>query len=381
MTCGIELPEENIVLQLDNIGKKYRGKTALEKMSFSVPPSSLTVILGSAGAGKTTTLRLVAGLENPDTGTIRINGADVIDKQPKDRDVAMIFDNIALYPNKTGYENIASPLQIRKVPRTEIDEKVTEIAATLKVSHILKRLPKTMSGGEKQRIALGRALIRTPKIFLLDEPLSSLDAKLRIELRAELRRLQRELGYTFLLATPDFQEAMAIADTVVMLREGRIIQIAQPQEMYDAPADIETAKFIGAPQINIIDAELKTADLPNYLEFTGLKLPLTKDGVQAVSSATSGIQVGVRPENLKLVPVESTDCIVEVVDLEPLGLKSSLTVKKDDMELRLLLESAVADKMETGMKVGLALVNTEQVMLFDHQNGKRLSCTSDCCCQ
>lgn len=372
MTAGIQIPDEQPVLSLDNIEKKYRGKTAIDGISFTIPPSSLTVILGPAGAGKTTTLRMVAGLENPENGTIRIHGRDVLNVQPKDRDVAMIFDNIALYPNKTGYENIASPLLIKKEPREKIDKKVSEIAATLKVSHILKRLPKTMSGGEKQRIALGRALIRTPKIFLLDEPLSSLDAKLRMELRAELRRLQQELGYTFLLATPDFQEAMAIADTVIMLREGKIIQIAQPQEIYDRPADIETAKFIGAPQINILPAELKTLGSQTFLKFSGFSLLVNDQLHDAVSSAPSGVLVGIRPENLTLVPAEESSYAVRVVDLEPLGLKSALTVEDDKAELRLLIESAVADQLQMGMKTGIKLVNPEQVMIFDAQNGHRL---------
>jgi len=373
MTAGIQMPGEKPVLSLDKIEKRYRGKTAIDGISFSIPPSSLTVILGPAGAGKTTTLRLIAGLEAPDNGAIRIHDRDVLNVQPKDRDVAMIFDNIALYPNKTGYENIASPLMIKKVPQKEIEQKVSEIAATLKVSHILKRLPKTMSGGEKQRIALGRALIRTPKIFLLDEPLSSLDAKLRMELRAELRRLQQELGYTFLLATPDFQEAMAIADTVVMLREGKIIQIADPQDMYDRPADVETAKFIGAPQINILPAVLRHADKPACLEFSGFHLPVTGQLKNSFDGVESGILAGIRPENLELVPVEKSSCVVRVVDLEPLGLKSALTVEDKNTELRLLIESSVADQLKMGMEVGIDLVNTEQVMFFDAKSGKRLS--------
>ena len=242
------------ILRVDNLSKSFRGKSALDHVSFMVPKASLTVILGSSGAGKTTTLRLIAGLDRPDSGRVILSGQDVGRQEPKDRNVAMIFDNLALYPNKTGFDNIASSLVIRGESKSEIEKKVANIATILKLSSILKRLPKTMSGGERQRIALGRAFIRSPKIFLLDEPLSSLDAKLRIELRAELKRLQRERGYTFLLATPDFNEAMAIADTIIMLREGRIVQIAKPQMLYDVPVDRDVALFIGAAHINLIEA-------------------------------------------------------------------------------------------------------------------------------
>ena len=202
---------ENNVLQVENLSKSFRRKRALDQVSFAVPEASLTVLLGPAGAGKTTTLRCIAGLDQPDAGSISICGRDVGGWEPKDRDVALILDSLALYPDKTGLQNIASPLLIRGLPWSEIEKQVEDMAHMLKVGHVLNRLPKTMSGGERQRIALGRALVRSPRLFLLDEPLSSLDAMLRIELRAEIRRLQRERGYSFLLATPDFNEEIGRA--------------------------------------------------------------------------------------------------------------------------------------------------------------------------
>ncbi|WP_419175954.1 ABC transporter ATP-binding protein [Desulfosediminicola sp.] len=358
-------------LDIAHLSKSFRNKQALTDVEFSVPSGSLTVILGPAGAGKTTMLRLIAGLETPDCGSITLSGKDALGLQPKDRDVAMIFDNIALYPNKTGYENIASPLQIRKEQKDEIEQKVTEVSNTLKISHILNRLPKTMSGGERQRIALGRALIRSPQIFLLDEPLSSLDAKLRIELRAELRRLQQELGYTFLLTTPDFQEAMAIADTVIMLREGRIVQIASPQELYDNPVDLEVARFIGAPQINVckativagcnklqlIDSDLEV-DLPSHLEHLSVAGPET-------------FQVGIRPENIEVVSRDNGQFTARIVDIEPLGLKAILTLYNSGIEFRAIVSNSTTQAITLGEDLGV-IIHPEKMLAFDTTATTRL---------
>lgn len=360
------------VLKVESLTKNYRGKNALEDITFTIPAASLIAILGPAGAGKTTTLRLIAGLENPDSGTITLSGKDAVSLQPKDRDIAMIFDNIALYPNKTGYENIASPLAIRKETQEEIEKKVSEIASTLKISPILKRLPKTMSGGERQRIALGRALIRSPKLFLLDEPLSSLDAKLRIELRAELRRLQQELGYTFLLATPDFQEAMAIADTVIMLREGHIVQVAPPQQLYNEPVDREVARFIGAPQINILKAKWVADEIYNQMEFADALHQIPSHLKHLATSDQGQFEIGIRPENLKLSDSDSADINGKVSDIEPLGLKAVLTVLNDQTELRLIIESSEAVNIKIGSEVGVNILEPNSLLAFDSKSGLRL---------
>ena len=205
-----------------------------------------------------------------------------------------------------------------------------------------------MSGGERQRIALGRALIRSPKIFLLDEPLSSLDAKLRIELRAELKRLQRELGYTFLMATPDFQEAMAIADTVIMLRNGRIVQIASPQELYDSPVDSETASFVGAPPINLVDSRIVSDNGDYSIEFCGGGTSLPETMRFLVDRDISLFTLGIRPENIGVVDPDQSEVKGTLVDIEPLGLKSVLTVKNDVTSLRLLVSSTKAAEVGVG---------------------------------
>lgn len=361
------------VLVIDKLTKHFRGKTALDQVSFEVPAASLTVILGSAGAGKTTTLRLIAGLDRPDSGRVVLGGQDVGGWEPKDRNIAMILDNLALYPNKTGFENIASPLVIRGEPKSEIETKVAEVAATLQISHILKRLPKTMSGGERQRIALGRALIRTPSLFLLDEPLSSLDAMLRIELRAELKRLQRDLGYSFLLATPDFNEALALADTVVMLREGRVVQIAQPQTLYDEPIDREVARFVGSPQINVIEARYVPDEDGGYIEAAEGRLPLPPHLQKTLKSQPCDFELGIRPENLRLADPFRAPITAALIDIEPLGLRSVLTLRNPVAELRLLVESRVTRNLLPGQTVGIEPTNISTLLAFDPSTGRQLS--------
>ncbi len=349
------------------LSKTYRGQAALDGLTLDVPKGSLTVLLGAAGAGKTTTLRLLAGLEVPDDGTILIGGRDCAGLEPKDRDLAMIFDNLALYPNLTGAENIAHPLRIRRVPAAAIDEKVTAVAATLRIPHVLKRKPKTMSGGERQRVALGRALVRDPAVFLLDEPLSSLDALLRIELRAELKRLQREEGHTFLLATPDFAEAMAIADTVVMLRNGRVVQIADPQSLYDRPADRETARFVGAPEINL---------LPARFEPGGGGRILLADGTMAAPEGFGGIdafdfEAGIRPEYIRPVTPGTGDLAATVTDIEPLGHNAAVTVDSGGTELRLVVPIGRAAALPPGTALGLT-VEGRRILAFSPADGTRL---------
>lgn len=366
LSQGQDIP----ILHVDNISKCFRKKPALEHVSFMVPKASLTVILGPAGAGKTTTLRLIAGLDRPDSGRIILSGQDVGRWEPKDRNVAMIFDNLALYPNKTGFENIASPLVIRGESKSEIKKKVDDIASILKLSTILKRLPKTMSGGERQRVALGRAFIRRPKIFLLDEPLSSLDAKLRIELRAELKRLQRELGYTFLMATPDFNEAMAIADTVIMLREGRVVQIDQPQKLYDKPVDRGVASFVGTPQINLIEANYVPHAGGAYIKTAEARLAVPPQFKKIFTSVPCDFELGIRPENLRLVQPSRADIVATLIDIEPLGLKSVLTARNGAAKLRLLAESAGIQNISIGQSVGIEIANNSMLLAFDRLTGQ-----------
>lgn len=361
---------QNPALCVDGVCKRFRTTKALDEVSFIVPEASLTVVLGSAGAGKTTMLRLIAGLDKPDAGRIELAGSNVAGWEPKDRNVAMIFDNLALYPDKTGFGNIASPLVIRGESREVVEERVGEMARTLQITHIMQRLPKTMSGGERQRVALGRALIRTPSLFLLDEPLSSLDAKLRIDLRAELRRMQRDHGYTFLLATPDFHEAMAIADTIVMLREGRVGQIDTPQTMYDQPADREVAEFIGAPRINLVAASHEPATAS--LCFARARVDFPAHLGRLSEALPTQFELGIRPEHLRLADPDSAPVRAELVDVESLGPRSVLTVRNEAAELRLLVDSLDTVSLSLNSPVGVELAHAHRLLAFDPATGRRI---------
>ena len=357
-------------LQLRGLSKRFRGTLAVDDVSFSVPQGSLTVLLGPAGAGKTTTLRLIAGLDRQDSGDIVFHGTSAGRREPKDRDVAMIFDNLALYPNKTGFENLAYPLILRGLSKAEIESQVNTTAGMLQIAHILRRLPKTMSGGERQRVALGRALVRKPGLFLLDEPLASLDAVLRVELRAELKRLQRELGFAFLLATPDYAEAMAVADTVVMLRKGRVVQVAEPQTIYDFPIDREVARFVGAPEINLIPACFEQAE-GGKICAAGARFSIPLKLQFPLREYDGRLELGIRPEHLKLADPASAIIRAEVVDVEPLGLKSTLTVRNSECELRLVIDAPSARKLSAGETVGIELV-TAGLLAFDPASGRRI---------
>lgn len=358
------------ILTVDGVTKSFRRHPALTEVSFTVPSGTLTVILGAAGAGKTTILRTIAGLETPDSGRILLRGEDAAGREPRDRDVAMIFDNLALYPHKTGFENIASPLRLARQPQASIDVSVASVAARLKIAHVLRRQPRTMSGGERQRVALGRALVREPSLFLLDEPLSSLDAMLRIELRAELKRLQRERGATFLMTTPDFAEAIAVADEVVMLRAGRVVQISDAQALYDAPADREVARFVGAPEINLLRAAISDGQA-GTVRFAGSTFTMPREFVARLGDSGRAFEAGLRPEHLTLA--EPADAAVRgtLIDIEPLGLKSALTIRNEEAELRMVADAIVARTLSVGDTLGVN-VATDRLVAFDAATGRRL---------
>lgn len=357
-------------LQMSRITRSFGTLTALDGIDLTLQQGAFVALLGPAGAGKTTTLRIAAGLEVPDSGQVLINGQDATALAPKDRDVAMIFDSLALYPHKTGFDNIANPLRLRGLDRQTISAQVDAVAQTLKIGHILGREPRTMSGGERQRIALGRALVRDPALFLLDEPLSSLDAKLRVELRAELRRLQRDRGASFLYATPDYAEAMAVADSVVLIFDGKVRQIAAPQILYDRPADRDVARFVGAPEINLIQADYDPAE-GGLLRVGSITTPASPTHRHIFRELSQPFEAGFRPEQVVLSAPGASAANATVLDSEPLGLKAAITVETDAGPLRASVPEHIGAHLGIGDPVTVSF-DVEHSLCFDRQTGTLL---------
>src|SRR6188508_807483 len=273
------------------IHKSFGPIAALNGLELDVPEGAFFVLLGPSGAGKTTTLRVIAGLEKPDYGTVHLNGIDATEATPAERDLAMVFQSYALYPKQTAGDNIASPLRARRLGKSDLDQRVRQVAELLHIEHLLQRKPAQMSGGEQQRVALGRALVREPRAFLMDEPLTNLDLKLRVEMRTELTRIHRSLGETFLYVTNDQVEAMSMADQVAVLHEGTVQQVGAATEIYDNPANRWVATFVGSPRMNLLECNAN-----GRLDGSGWSLPNPGFEVEGDHRAL----FGVRSEDLSL---------------------------------------------------------------------------------
>src|SRR5262245_12007713 len=289
-------------VDFEGVEKRYAAAVALAELSLSVADRELLAVVGPSGCGKSTLLRLLAGLESPTRGTIRIDGRPVNDRSPQDRNVAMVFQDYALYPHRTVRGNLAFPLEMRRVPSDEIRRRVEAVAGLLAIAPLLERRPAELSGGERQRVAMGRALVREPSVFLLDEPLSNLDAKLRVRVRAEIAELQRRTGTTMLYVTHDQGEAMTLGERVAVLHEGRLQQLAPPRELYARPANLFVAGFIGSPPMNLLRGRLGAdAGGGPALELAGQRLALPARLAAAARDAGDGaLTLGVRPEALRL---------------------------------------------------------------------------------
>ncbi|WP_405728976.1 ABC transporter ATP-binding protein [Anaerotignum sp.] len=280
-----------------------KGVIAVEDFNLEIADKEFIVLVGPSGCGKSTTLRMVAGLEEISEGDLLIDGVRVNDVSPKDRDIAMVFQSYALYPHMTVYDNMAFSLKMRKLPKEEIDQKVREAAEILDITQYLDRKPKALSGGQRQRVAIGRAIVRNPKVFLMDEPLSNLDAKLRNQMRAEIIKLRQKIDTTFIYVTHDQTEAMTLGDRIVIMRDGVVQQIGTPQEVFDHPANKFVAGFIGMPQMNFYDAELVKEDGKYAVVLDGAKVVLSDDKQANLAKKDvqpQSVTLGVRPEHLLL---------------------------------------------------------------------------------
>ncbi len=285
----------------EGASRVYPGseRPAVDKLDLQIADGEFLVLVGPSGCGKSTSLRMLAGLEEVDTGTIRIGERDVTNLPPKDRDVAMVFQNYALYPHMTVAENMGFALKIAGVGKSEIAARVREAATLLDLEPYLQRKPKALSGGQRQRVAMGRAIVREPRVFLMDEPLSNLDAKLRVQTRTQIASLQRRLGVTTVYVTHDQVEAMTMGDRVAVLRDGLLMQVASPQELYDRPANVFVAGFIGSPAMNL----LTVAPTPGGVQIAGQPTELPTETLAAIDGSRE-VTVGIRPEDLLLVAAE-----------------------------------------------------------------------------
>jgi multiple sugar transport system ATP-binding protein len=288
----------------DEVTKVYEdGTEAVRSVDLTIEDGTLMVLVGPSGCGKTTLLRMVAGLEEITGGSIRLGDAVINDVEAKNRDLAMVFQNYALYPHMTCYDNMAFGLKLRKVPRKEIDRRVRETARTLGLEDQLKKKPRALSGGQRQRVAMGRAIVREPQAFLMDEPLSNLDAKLRVQMRTEISRIQRDLGTTMIYVTHDQTEAMTMGDRVAVMNRGVLQQVDAPQDMYDRPANLFVAGFIGSPAMNMVDAVLRRSEGGGAVEFAGISLHVPEETFRQrpALAARDGSRVvlGIRPEDIE----------------------------------------------------------------------------------
>jgi ABC-type sugar transport system ATPase subunit len=320
-------------LRVDNLLKTYGDKAVVNNVSFTVAEGEFSILLGPSGCGKSTILRLIAGLERQDRGTIYIGEAEVSTRDPKDRDVAMVFQSYALYPHLSVYDNIAFPLKLRNSPRTEIDRKVREVSHMLDIADLLKRRPRDISGGQRQRVAIGRAIVRSPQLFLFDEPLSNLDAKLRGAMRVELAGLHRRLHATTLYVTHDQIEAMTLGQKIVLLHQGVVQQIGTPRDLYDRPVNVFVASFIGTPPINLFSGIIKrTANtISVHCKEVGADL-LIESGFHIELTPYEGktVIVGIRPESIRL---ESGQVKAVVEHSEHMGSEMIVYLKAGEQKI------------------------------------------------
>jgi multiple sugar transport system ATP-binding protein len=344
-------------VSFSEVKKSFGATPVLHGISLDIQDGEFMVLVGPSGCGKSTLLRMLAGLEEISAGTIAIDARVVNDVDSKDRDIAMVFQSYALYPHMTVGENMGFSLKLRKDKKELIEQRVAQVAKILNLGPYLQRYPRELSGGQRQRVAMGRAIVRDPKVFLFDEPLSNLDAKLRVAMRVEIKSLHQRLKTTTVYVTHDQVEAMTMADRIAVMNEGRIEQLGEPLELYDNPANLFVAQFIGSPAMNVFEGIFKN----NAVEALGTRWPSN-----AKAAEGQKVKYGVRPEHLV---VGGSGIAAEVVVVEPMGAETELVVKVGDVSLTVLTHGRPS--VQAGDKIGLA-PDAAQVHLFDAASGRRL---------
>ena len=365
-------------LSLEHIYKKYpNGFEAVKDFNLEIEDKEFIIFVGPSGCGKSTTLRMVAGLEDISSGTLKIDGKVMNDVEPKDRDIAMVFQNYALYPHMTVYDNMAFGLKLRKVPKDEIDKMVKNAAKILDLTNLLDRKPKALSGGQRQRVAMGRAIVRNPKVFLMDEPLSNLDAKLRVQMRSEIAKLHQRLGTTIIYVTHDQTEAMTLGTRIVVMKDGVVQQVDTPQHLYDLPDNLFVAGFMGSPQMNFLDAVVTVNGSQAVLVIGGdIKVPLNAEKSRAlIDGGYEGktVVMGIRPEHLSdhERDLAASDAIfsAKVNVYELLGAEVYLYFDIHDVPITARVNPSTTAR--PGSEVRFA-IETEKVHVFDKETEKTI---------
>ena len=351
-----------------DIEKSFGSTKVIHGIGFDIKDGEFMVLVGPSGCGKSTLLRMLAGLEEITAGTIAIDSKVVNDVESKDRDIAMVFQSYALYPHMTVAANMAFSLKLRKADAKTIEERVARAAKILNLDPYLHRYPRELSGGQRQRVAMGRAIVRDPKVFLFDEPLSNLDAKLRVAMRAEIKALHQRLKTTTVYVTHDQVEAMTMADRIVVMHDGRIEQIGTPLDLYDKPDNLFVAQFIGSPAMNIVNGKLRRGAGNAFIEADGgLRWPLRS----AAGADGQSVAYGVRPEHLSLADGGVADAVpAEITVVEPTGAETELLVQAGDSQIVLVTHGR--PQVKPGDRVGLR-VDPAMVHVFDQATGQRLA--------
>ena len=365
-------------LSLEHIFKRYpNGFEAVKDFNLEIADKEFIIFVGPSGCGKSTTLRMVAGLEEISEGTLKIDGKVMNDIDPKDRDIAMVFQNYALYPHMTVFDNMAFGLKLRKVPKDQIEKQVREAAKILDLEHLLDRKPKALSGGQRQRVAMGRAIVRNPRVFLMDEPLSNLDAKLRVQMRTEIAKLHDRLGATIIYVTHDQTEAMTLGTRIVVMKDGVVQQVDTPQNLYNEPGNLFVAGFIGSPQMNFMDAVVEKAAAGLYLNVGGHKFLLPASKAKALEEkgyVGKTVVAGIRPENISddqamvaKYPEATFDAEINVYEL--LGAEVFLYFDFAGTPMTARVDPATTAR--TGSRVRFAL-DVEKLHIFDKETEKAI---------
>jgi len=350
----------------ENVGKKFGNKWIVSGLELAIEQGEFFTLLGPSGCGKTTTLRLIAGLETADEGKIFIAGKDVSAVPPQARKVAMVFQNYALYPHLTVAGNIAYPLKVRGFPKEEQEKRVKETAERLRIGHLLERMPNMISGGEQQRVAVARAMVQEPNVFLFDEPLSNLDARLRLEARRFLRRIQKESGITAVYVTHDQAEAMAMSDRVAVMKEGRLVQVGTPEDIYQKPAEIFVAGFVGNFPMNFLEGIAEAQGEKLFFQSDAFKIPLPRN---LKIKTGDKLTLGIRPEHIELSSGEGSELSGAIEDIEQLG--SELIVSVSVSGKSLLIRHAGRMELKPAAKIGLKIPSSS-LHLFNLE-GKRIN--------